>query len=233
MKDISGRLSTVNDLVAILNSATVDGVRHGDFERSHILRTAFVHAAAILDAFAGQPNTGFVDGHHFRLELLGQRHSVVDVVEMCVRNQNRIDAIELMTLGILGIAIYPRIHDDYLAGVQAKLERCVAEPRNLNHFYNPFVGVCAAGSWMPSPYLATPGIVTGKWPVMAISPNSAFTSASSELGVGLYVVMYVLTLGKDRTKYGLPSATRVTGVLPAINAFKKSGNAPANATFPR
>ncbi len=33
---------------------------------------------------------------------------------------------------------------------------------------------------MPSPYCAKSGIVTGRWPVMGISPISAFTTEVSE-----------------------------------------------------
>jgi hypothetical protein len=145
VQDVTGCLTAVNDLVAVLYPTTVDGVRHRYLKRSDILRTALVHAAAVLDAFGSEPHTRFVNGHHFRLEFLGQGNCVVDVIEVGVRNQNGIDTAELMILRIFGIAVHPGIHDNDFAGVQAKLKRSVAEPRNLDHFYKPFVG-CVAGS---------------------------------------------------------------------------------------
>ena len=42
-----------------------------------------------------------------------------------------------------------------------------------------------AGTAIPSPYCARPGIVIGSFPPIAISPNSAFTAETSEGGTGL------------------------------------------------
>src|SRR5512132_1300926 len=43
-------------------------------------------------------------------------------------------------------------------------------------------GWAVAGNWMPSPYFATSGMVMGRCPRMGISPNSAFTAATSAGG---------------------------------------------------
>ena len=48
-------------------------------------------------------------------------------------------------------------------------------------------GGAVAGNWMPSPYFATSGMVMGRCPRMGISPNSAFTNATSAGGTVLYV----------------------------------------------
>ena len=114
------------DLVAILDSTAMNGVGHGNFQRPDVLRATFVHAAAALDTLGSQPNTGLINSDDFRLELFGQGNRVVNVVEVGVRNQDGIDAVELMILRILGIAIHPGIHDNDFAGVQAKLKRRVA-----------------------------------------------------------------------------------------------------------
>src|ERR1700744_2690544 len=41
---------------------------------------------------------------------------------------------------------------------------------------------CDAGTAIPSPYCARPGIVTGSFPPIAISPNNALTAETSEGG---------------------------------------------------
>lgn len=61
----------------------------------------------------------------------------------------------------------------------------VALPIDPGIFYKPFTTGPAIGTWIPSPYIATPGMLTGKCPVIAISPKSAFARAISEVGVGL------------------------------------------------
>ena len=43
-------------------------------------------------------------------------------------------------------------------------------------------GFEVAGRAMPSPYLAKPGMVTGSFPPIGISPNSAFTVEISATG---------------------------------------------------
>jgi len=102
------------------------GMRHGDFERPHFLRAAFIHAAAILHALGGQPHAGFEYRHHLGLELLGERNSIVDMVEVAVRDEKRIDTIELVSFGIRGIPLHPRVQNDYFSRFQAKLETSVA-----------------------------------------------------------------------------------------------------------
>ncbi len=59
VEDVAGRLSAVNDLIAILDAATVDRVRHGGSQGPDILRAALVHSAAVLDAFRCQPERRF------------------------------------------------------------------------------------------------------------------------------------------------------------------------------
>src|SRR5579863_6734306 len=75
----------------------------------------------------------FVDRNHLWLELLRERNGVVNVVEMTVRNQHRVDPVKLVALRILWIAFHPGIHDHDFSGIQTKLKSGVTEPRNLNH----------------------------------------------------------------------------------------------------
>src|ERR1700730_6622684 len=97
---------------------------------------------------------------------------------MAVRNENRIDTIELVLLRVFRISIRPWIHDEDLAGIQTELKRGMTKPGNLEHSHDPLcfgflvarLAVTAgfagreAGNWMPSPIFAIPGLVTGRWP---------------------------------------------------------------------
>ena len=86
---------------------------------------------------------------------------------------------------------------------------------------------------MPSPIFATPGMVTGVCPRMADSPNSACTAAVSDGGTVLKVSRKAAALGKLRTRYGLPSAIRATGLPVANSASSRRGKSPPSATSPR
>src|SRR5580700_9993046 len=85
----AGGLSPVHDGVAVLNTATVYGMSHGYLQRTRGLRSALVHAAAVLHALRSQPKTDLVDGDYLGLELLGDRNRIVYMIEMAVRNQHR------------------------------------------------------------------------------------------------------------------------------------------------
>ncbi len=125
MQNVAGRFSAVNNLLAILNAATVNGVRHGHFHRTNHLSSALVHTAAVFHALRCQPQTRLMDGHHGRLEFLGERNGVVDVIEVPVRNQKGVDTVEFMPRRIFGIAVHPGIHHQTLPGIQPKLNSAV------------------------------------------------------------------------------------------------------------
>src|SRR3984957_629853 len=86
---------------------------------------------------------------------------------------------------------------------------------------------------MPSAYFANPGIVTGIWPAIGISPKSAFTADTSEGGVLLNVARYAAVLGNALSKYGLPIATIATGAGPSVNFAMKGVSSPFSPTLPR
>ena len=69
VQDVARRLAAVNDLVAILNAATVDRMRHSDFQRADILRSALIHGAQVLDSLALEPQINFVVSDDVRLVL--------------------------------------------------------------------------------------------------------------------------------------------------------------------
>src|SRR5271163_3576112 len=90
-----------------------------------------------------------------------------------------------------------------------------------------------AGIWIPSPYFANPGIVTGICPVIGISPKSAFTADSSDGGVLLNVARYAAVFGNALNRYGLPLATIATGTGPSSNFEMKGVSSPFRPTVPR
>ena len=97
MEYVAGRLAAIDDLVAVLDTATMD--RRGSWwpsRRPDVLGSALIHPAAILDSLGGEPHAGLEDRDHLGLELLRQRNGIVDVVEVAVRNQDGVDAIELV-----------------------------------------------------------------------------------------------------------------------------------------
>src|SRR5262249_30324611 len=79
-----------------------------------------------------QPVARFVNGAHFRRELPRQRDGVVDVVEVAMRDADRIYAFDLVAFGISGIAIGPRVHEDDLARGKLKLKGAVSKPGDLH-----------------------------------------------------------------------------------------------------
>jgi hypothetical protein len=71
MQHVARRLAAIQNLIAILDAATVDRVRHGCFQRTqHILRSAFIHAAAGLHAFGSQPHASLKIATTFGLNFL-------------------------------------------------------------------------------------------------------------------------------------------------------------------
>ena len=57
----------------------------------------------------------------------------MDMIEMAVRNQNDVHAVDGMTLGICGIPFDPRIDQDNFSSGQPELVGSVTEPCDLNH----------------------------------------------------------------------------------------------------
>ncbi len=57
---------------------------------------------------------------------------------MRVGNQDRIHAVDLMTLGVHRIALHPGIHHNDFARLQAKLQSRMTEPGDLYHSCETF-----------------------------------------------------------------------------------------------
>ena len=74
----------------------------------------------------------FVDRDDFAVEFLGERDGVVDVVEVAVGDADGIDAIDVVSFRVGGVAVGPGIHEDGLSGWQSKLKRAVTEPGYLH-----------------------------------------------------------------------------------------------------
>src|SRR5579884_3061628 len=98
MQYVTAGLSAIDDLIAIDDAAAVDGMHHGGLHTAnHVLSAAFVHGAAVFHPLRFQPVAGFEDGDDLlRRELLRQRDRVMDVIEVTMRYQDRVDAVELV-----------------------------------------------------------------------------------------------------------------------------------------
>jgi hypothetical protein len=120
-------------------------MRHGDGDRADFLRAALIHGRHIPDTFRLQPMAGFVDRDHLWPKLVGERHGVMDMIEVPVRNQDRIHALDLVLGGIRWIALGPGIHKENFASAQTNLKRAVSKPGNFDHhlaFYPPVEALC-------------------------------------------------------------------------------------------
>ena len=93
----------------------MDGVGHSDFHRAHLLRAALVHGSCCFDPLFSEPDAGFEDGDHSGAEFLRQWHHVVDVIEMAVRYEDCVAALNFEAFWINGIALRPRIEDERFA----------------------------------------------------------------------------------------------------------------------
>src|SRR5438045_2009057 len=71
-------------------------------------------------------------------------------------------------------------------------------------------------------------MVTGKWPVIGISQNIAFTAETSDGTVGLNSARYAATFGKLASRYGLPNARNATGVELSVSRCTNAGKSPAS-----
>src|SRR5947209_10473137 len=131
--DVARGRAAVEDLVAVADAAGVVGTHHGHLQAQHVLAAAEVHGGAALDPLALQPLTGLEVGHHrLRLVLFAQRHRVADVVEVGVRDEDGVEAVELFQgLGTGGVALDPGIDQHHLASRQLAADRGVADIREL------------------------------------------------------------------------------------------------------
>src|SRR5450759_4522467 len=117
--------------------------------------------------------------------------------------------------------------------IRAKLGRLLSA-RCASYCAAPFAGIArVARNWMPSPYAACPGMVTGRSDVYKRQQQCG--AAAISLGATLlYVARYAVTLPKLRSTYGLPKAISATGLPDAINASRACGSSPPSMpTVPR
>jgi hypothetical protein len=131
--DVAAGFAAVNDLIAVLNAAGVEGVRHRDFDLADRLRAAFVHAADICHALRFEPQGRLVNGDDLRLEPLAESDGVADVVEVAVGDEHHVEAVEFLErLGTRGIRVNPGIDDDDFAARSGDSKSRVAEPRQFS-----------------------------------------------------------------------------------------------------
>src|SRR3984957_16630519 len=130
---VTGRFASVNYFSVVENAAAMKGGGHphGDGPDGH--GAAFIHADGIFRALRFQPVRGLIDRDDLRRKFRGEREDVVNMIEMAVRDQNYIDAIDRVSHRICGVAVDPRIHQNHFASFEAELICSVTEPCNLYH----------------------------------------------------------------------------------------------------
>src|ERR1700730_4707945 len=130
--DVAAGFSAVNDLIAVLNAAGVDGVHHGDFDFADLLRASLIHAVRVRDTLRFEPRARFEDPDDLRLVLRREIDGIADMIEVSVSDKHDVDAVKLLErIRTSGIALHPGIDDDDFAARRGDAECRVAKPRQL------------------------------------------------------------------------------------------------------
>jgi hypothetical protein len=107
-------------------------VHHGDLNFANFLRPALVHTGNIGHTFRFKPTACLMNRDHARFEFLAEFNGVSDVIEVAVRYQHCIDAIDFFErLGRHRIRLNPRIYQDHVTGGSSDAKRGMAEPREF------------------------------------------------------------------------------------------------------
>src|SRR5580765_3786417 len=129
LKHVAASFAAVDDLVAILDTAGMDSMHHGDFHADDRLRAALVHGGNLLHAFALQPQAELIDSDRKRVVLFADFNRVADVVAVSVSAEQNIGLPDLLVaLGAHGVPHDPRIDEERLAFRSLDAESRVPEP---------------------------------------------------------------------------------------------------------
>ena len=116
LEHVAARLAAVDDLVAILYAAGVDGVDHGDFRVGDGLRAALIHGRDLFDTFFLQPEAKLVDADNGGIVFLADVDGVSDMVAVAVGADEDVGALDVFVgFGALGVAGDPGIDVERLA----------------------------------------------------------------------------------------------------------------------
>ncbi len=116
LEHVAAGFAAVDDLVAILNAAGVDGVDHGDLHVGDGLRAALIHGRDLFDTFFLEPEAEFEDADGGGVVLFAYIDGVSDVVAVAVSADEDVGALDvLIGVGALGIAGDPGIDVERLA----------------------------------------------------------------------------------------------------------------------
>src|ERR1700687_717732 len=133
LEHIPARFAAIDDLVAILYSAGMHRVNHGDLHTRDGLRAALVHGCNLFDAFFLQPQAELVDANGDRIELFVYVDRIPDVLAMAVGADQHVGFLDvLFTLRALGVTGNPRIDVEGLPFRRLDAEGSVTKPCELN-----------------------------------------------------------------------------------------------------
>src|SRR5579875_1714908 len=105
--------ATVNDVIAVGNAGTVDGIGHRDPYTVPIDRPAGVHAGTILNALALQVRADFKVSDDVGMESLRDRQHVSHMVKVPVTDKHQVDLVQVFLFGFRSwVLIEKRVDKD-------------------------------------------------------------------------------------------------------------------------
>ena len=132
---IAARLAAINNLIAILNSAGMHGVHHGDFHIRDGLRATFVHGRNLLYALFLQPSAQLKYSDGYRIKLLPHFNGIGNMVAVPVGAQHYVSFLNILfILRTLWILRNKRVDVEGLPFRRLDTKCSVAKPRELDSF---------------------------------------------------------------------------------------------------
>src|SRR5579859_1705330 len=135
LDDQTARLAAVDDLVAVGDAARMLRVHERHLDAVDVDGAALVGAdeRARVKSLRAEPGGDLEVADHLRLVLLGDLERVCDVVEVAVRDEHEVAAIDLLHVGRgAGVVHDPRVDEDLLAFGAAHPPGPVPDPREAD-----------------------------------------------------------------------------------------------------
>src|ERR1039458_305790 len=133
LEHVAAGFAPVDNLIAILYSAGVHRVHHGDLHAGDRLRPPLVHRRDLLHTLLLQPQTKLKDTYSNWIMFFPHVDSIPDVIAVSVRAQQHVGLLYLLlALRTLGITGNPGVDVERLPFRRLHAEGGVAEPCELN-----------------------------------------------------------------------------------------------------
>ncbi len=121
----------VNADAVVLDGVRMKGVGHGDVEIADGLRAALAHGTDLFfETLFPDVETSFEDGDDFGMELFGEGEKIAEMVGVCVREKDSVEASEFLEGGRADrVGRDPGIDESDLTGGSGEGKSGVAEVR--------------------------------------------------------------------------------------------------------